>query len=296
VVSERVGTVVRFNENLMNFALHAGFTPRACWINDPESKGKVEAGVKHVKKGFFYGLEWTDVEDLNLRARDWFDNTANNRVHGTTREIPWERIREERQYLRELPRDLPAWVVESRRATKDRQISVDGNRYFVSLAKPKGVVTYRRYEDRVEVLNSGSPSLVIPLAKGYREVEVPAAAARNPRHLDPLQVKFEGLAPSAPAYLQGLGSSRVGHLREQMEKIVALGAVHTADELERAMHQALSYRAYGFGALKGILRHLSVVYGQIASAAEPTVARLAVPDVQVQRRELNYYENAGWRR
>ncbi len=296
VVSERVGTVVRFNENLMNFALHAGFTPRACWINDPESKGKVESGVKHVKKGFFYGLEWTDVEDLNLRARDWFDNTANNRVHGTTREIPWERIREERQYLRELPRDLPTWVVETRRATKDRQISVDGNRYFVSPAKPKGVVTYRRYEDRVEVLNSGSPSLVIPLAKGYREVEVPVAAARRPRHLDPLQVKFEGLAPSAPAYLQGLGSSRVGHLREQMEKIVALGAVHTADELERAMHQALSYRAYGFGALKGILRHLSVVYGQAACTSEPAVARLAVPDVQVQRRELDYYENAGWRR
>jgi hypothetical protein len=88
----------------------------------------------------------------------------------------------------------------------------------------------------------------------------------------------------------------VGHLREQMEKIVALGAVHTPDELEHAMHQALSYRAYGFGALKGILRHLSVVYGQAARATEPTVARLAVPDVQVQRRELDYYENAGWRR
>src|SRR5690606_38105750 len=45
VVAERVGTVVRFNEDLMNFALRAGFTPRACWIGDPESKGKVESGV-----------------------------------------------------------------------------------------------------------------------------------------------------------------------------------------------------------------------------------------------------------
>jgi transposase len=296
VVSERVGTLVRFNEDLMNFALHAGFTPRACWINDPESKGKVESGVKHVKKGFFYGLEWTDVDDLNLKGRDWFDNTANNRVHGTTREIPWERMREERQYLKELPRHLPTWVKETRRATKDRQISVDGNRYFVPLAKPKGVVTYRRYEDRIEVVNSGNPSLVLPLAKGYREVEVPDTVAKRPRRLDPLQVKFEGLAPSAPAYLQGLGSSRVGHLREQMEKIVALGAVHTSEELERAMHQALNYRAYGFGALKGILKHLAVVPGQVARAAEPAMTRLPVPDVQVQRREPDYYENVGWRR
>jgi transposase len=296
VVAERVGTVVRFNEDLMNFALRAGFTPRACWIGDPESKGKVESGVKYVKKGFFYGLEWADVDDLNMKARDWFDNTANNRVHGTTHEIPWERLREERPYLKELPRDLPTWVVETRKATKDRQISVDGNRYFVPLAKPKGVVTYRRYEDRIEVVDSREPSLVIPLAKGYREVEVPDAGTKRPRHLDPLQVKFEGLAPSAPAYLEGLGSSRVGHLREQMEKILALGAVHTSEELERAMHQALNYRAYGFGALKGILKHLAVVPGQVARAAEPAMTRLPVPDVQVQRREPDYYENVGWRR
>lgn len=94
-----------------------------------------------------------------MKARDWFDNTANNRVHGTTHEIPWERLREERPYLKELPRDLPTWVVETRKATKDRQISVDGNRYFVPLAKPKGVVTYRRYEDRIEVVDSKNPRL-----------------------------------------------------------------------------------------------------------------------------------------
>jgi hypothetical protein len=79
-------------------------------------------------------------------------------------------------------------------------------------------------------------------------------------------------------------------------RYVALGAVHTSEELERAMHQALNYRAYGFGALKGILKHLAVVPGQVARAAEPAMTRLAVPDVQVQRRELDYYENVGWRR
>lgn len=32
---------------------------------------------------------------------------------------------------------------------------------------------------------------------------------------------MEGLAPSAQDYLKELGSSHVGHLREQMEKIIA---------------------------------------------------------------------------
>ncbi len=61
------------------------------------------------------------------------------------------------------------------------------------------------------------------------------------------------------------------------------------------MHQALSYRAYGFGALEGILKHLSII-PRVVHDAEPAMDRLAVPDVQVQRREADYYENAGWQR
>jgi hypothetical protein len=246
-----------WNPEFLDFALAFGFVPDLYRRGRAQTKGKVESGVKFVKRGFFYGLEWSDVGDLGLKARDSCDNTANSRVHGTTHEIPWERLKEERQYLKELPGELPTWIVEERKATKDRQISVDGNRYFVPLAKPKGLVTFRRHEDRLEIVNSEEHSLVIPLAKGYREVEVPTGTVKRARHLDPLQVNFEGLAPSAPTYLQGLGSSHVGHLREQMERIVTLGAVHTPEELDRAMQQALTYRAYGFGALNGILKHLN---------------------------------------
>jgi len=41
----------RFNE----YASHAGFSIRACEGYDPESKGKVEAGVKYVKGNALYG-------------------------------------------------------------------------------------------------------------------------------------------------------------------------------------------------------------------------------------------------
>jgi len=65
VVSERVGKIVRFNQDLLHYALSAGFTPQACWINDPESKGKVESQVKYVRRGFFYGRKFKDLDHLN---------------------------------------------------------------------------------------------------------------------------------------------------------------------------------------------------------------------------------------
>jgi transposase len=45
VVSERVGKIVRFNEGLLHFALACGFTPRACWTDDAEYKGKSHQGL-----------------------------------------------------------------------------------------------------------------------------------------------------------------------------------------------------------------------------------------------------------
>ena len=35
---------------------------------------------------------FVDLADLNRQARDWLDSTANVRVHGTTGEVPFDRL------------------------------------------------------------------------------------------------------------------------------------------------------------------------------------------------------------
>jgi hypothetical protein len=40
VAAERVGTVIRYNEDLLRMAVAYEFQPKACWINDPESKAR----------------------------------------------------------------------------------------------------------------------------------------------------------------------------------------------------------------------------------------------------------------
>ncbi|HPT61973.1 MAG TPA: IS21 family transposase [Bacillota bacterium] len=103
VVSERVGSVIQFNRDLMRFALQYGFKPDACWIYDPESKGKVENSIKYVNRDFFYARPVTDLETLNNECLGWCDEVANKKIHGKTGEVPADRLGEEKQALLPVP-------------------------------------------------------------------------------------------------------------------------------------------------------------------------------------------------
>ena len=69
--SDRVGVIVRFNENLLWLASTYGFTPKACCFIDPESNVKVESCVKYVIRDFYYGCSYNNLRDLNHQEREW---------------------------------------------------------------------------------------------------------------------------------------------------------------------------------------------------------------------------------
>ena len=66
------------------YATAAGFRIYACEGYDPESKGKVEAGVKYVKGNALAGEVFDDRDHLEAHVRQWLDGVANVRQHGTT--------------------------------------------------------------------------------------------------------------------------------------------------------------------------------------------------------------------
>ncbi len=301
VVSERVGKIVRFNENLLHFALSCGFTPRACWTHDAESKGKVESGVKYVRRNFFYGREFSDLEDLNRQALGWCNSKANNRVHGTTGQIPWQRLEIERGYLRPLTASGQPFVLENRQATRTSLISVEGNQYSVPSMWARKQVRFRRYEDHLELLDGQDVVDVIPIVYGrgkriIRDEHYPSheRASQRTSAVNPLQAKFEGLAPEAAAYLQGLSQSRVGTLRDQMERIVALAEAHPEAVVSQAMQRALEYRAFGYGILKNIVNRLETVLGSLPDLSAVETAPLPTElNVDVEKRDLSYYSAQG---
>lgn len=129
---------LELNQRLAEYATHAGYAIRACEGFDPESKGKVEAGVKYVKQSALYGEEFDNREALLSHLADWLDTTANQRIHGTTGNQPRDHFEsEERATLK--PYMTPLCVHSggqkvSRKADKTGLISWKSNKYSVPMA------------------------------------------------------------------------------------------------------------------------------------------------------------------
>ncbi len=123
-------TASEFNPTFVDLRDHFGFTSRLCQPYRAKTKGKVERSIRYVKENFLYGQEFSSIDELNLRAREWMD-TANGRVHGTTHEIPFDRLPQEN--LQPFS-SFPQYIFQKkymRKVSRDSFISLYGNRYSV---------------------------------------------------------------------------------------------------------------------------------------------------------------------
>jgi transposase len=121
-----------FNEEMLRFAAHYGFRPLACRPYRAKTKGRVERAVSYLRHNFFYGRHFRDLEDLNSQVEKWLEDTANARLHGTTGEIPFLRLQDEKGNLKPLPIDnyVPL-VTLGRRVSRDGFVAYNGNEYSV---------------------------------------------------------------------------------------------------------------------------------------------------------------------
>ncbi|MBF6571141.1 MAG: transposase [Candidatus Binataceae bacterium] len=78
-----------------DFTRYYGFTPRACQPYRARTKGKVESGVKYVKRNALAGRRFSSWEELNGWLGRWSAEVADLRIHGTTHERPIERFARE---------------------------------------------------------------------------------------------------------------------------------------------------------------------------------------------------------
>ena len=299
VVSERIGDVIRFTADLLRFAAAFGFKPRACWVHDPESKGKVESTVKYARRDFYYGNEHLPLDEVNRQALVWLNQVANRKVSEATQRVPFEVLEEERRFLLPLPPVTrpAAYAERGAKVGKACLISVDGNKYSVPHHLARQAVTLRLYEDRIEVYATGELAATLPKCRGKGQQIIQdehyAGRQRGNRHPS-LQQRFESLGPVAREYLQGLAHASSGGFRDQVESILDLCDEYGSEAVYAAMERAARFGSYSYRAIKRIVLKQQ---RNPAALPEPRPERLPltvdVPAVDVQQRSLDYYAQAG---
>jgi transposase len=141
---DRATGTVTFHPGYLAFCRDWDVQPRACAPYRARTKGKVESGVKFVKRNALAGRTFMSFAALEQHLAQWMDE-ADQRMHGTTHERPCDRfIRDEQAALRPLPaRPLPR-----REQRVRRRVASDA---FVDVETVRYSVPYQLVRDHVEV-------------------------------------------------------------------------------------------------------------------------------------------------
>lgn len=205
VVIHEIFRELELNQRFHQYATGAGFHIRACEGYDPESKGKVESGVKYVKQNGLYGETFNDWKSLETYLADWLDTVANQRVHGTTCQQPWTHYAREEK-VKMQPYLTPSCVADKPAATETRQvdktslISWQSNKYSVPITYQSAKVGVMAHAGQLLITDLASGDLiaehVISLEKGQ--------IIKNTHHYRDMQQRVEALEA---ALEQQLGDS-----------------------------------------------------------------------------------------
>lgn len=124
---------VRFNARLHAFARYWGFNPKACAPYRARTKGKDERGVGYVKRNAIAGRRFASWGAFVAHLDQWTREVADQRVHGTTGELPMVRFADEAGALRPLGGRAPFGQLRDlvRKVHPDCAIDLDTNSYSV---------------------------------------------------------------------------------------------------------------------------------------------------------------------
>ena len=182
-----------------------GVEIRLCRYYRAQTKGKVESGVKYVKRNALPGRRFGDLEELNAWLLEWCLAVADQRVHGTTHELPAHRFaRSEAAALSAVDARPPAPQerMESRIVPRDGLVSVEANRYPVPLSWAGHTVRVHLLAEEIVLGRDGEDLVRHSRLLGKHQVarwngpprSVPAAraAAEGPPRFDPTYLARAG--------------------------------------------------------------------------------------------------------
>ena len=299
-VSENAGDII-YTYEFEKFRQTCNMSIYMCRGADPESKGKIENTVKYVKGNFIANRIYIDDESLNASCIKWLSRTANAKPHGTTKQIPAEVFRLEREELRPLPQnaEIPQATI-LRTVRKDNTIIYNSNRY---------TVPYDTYNNHKEVrIEDKDGILCISTPEGLPVCEHRISTSRgvlvqNVDHkrdkstaVDKLQSSLdEQLSFKATDFLEKIREEKRRYARDQFRLIQSIIDLYGNAACIDAISFCMRSRLYSANMMKDYLEH------QTALAAEAPAMfnfqRIPLDDVKyhisAEKRPLAEYVKVG---
>ncbi len=298
VVLVRFGSQIRFNPKFEAFRGYYLFKSIPCNPGKGNEKGRVENGIKYVKRNFLVGRTFRSFSNLKIQSRDWRDKTANVRIHGTTHKRPVDLYELEKEKLMKLPdKDYETSIVIALKSTKDCRIKFDTNTYSVPFQHASKILTLKAGPGKVMIYSD------IKLVASHERSYEKYLAIEDPKHYEGLLAMkkrakrykmrdaFSVLGEGAEAYLRGMVASEL-NLSHHIEKILEMVDVYGKTEILGAINHALKHDAFGCDYIKNIILQQRAKRGkkQIVNPIS-IIGSEEFANASVEERDLNLYDN-----
>jgi transposase len=257
-----VGGATALNRSYRELARHYGFKVDPTPVRQPKKKGKVESGVRYVKRNGLAGLAGADVDAARLHLARWVTDIANQRIHGTTQRRPAEVFdAEERAALLPLPAAPFEPVIWHQAGVhQDAHVAFAGRLYSVPWKLLKQRVWVRATRHTVDVY-AGDERVASHERRGRAlrstrdEHLPPERAPLRHRSRSFWEARADRLAPEVGVFIREVfDSDDVLSMLRTVQSMVTHLETFPRERAVAACRRAGYFGNYTYGGLKSILR------------------------------------------
>lgn len=227
----------------------------------PQMKGRVEAGVKYVRKSFLPLRDFRGLSHGNQQLCDWVMGEAGNRLHGTTRQRPLTQFVETEQFLLsplpDRPPELAVWVKAKVHA--DCHVQTDYCYYSVPYQLVAQSLWIRSCETTVRCFRAHEMVAIHP------RLHRPGQRSTVDEHMPPEAIAYKmqtpqwclkqanDIGPGCHQLIQALFAHRVLDNLRAAQGVIRLAKTYGRARLEAACLRALAYDDARYRTVKTIL-------------------------------------------
>ena len=260
-VTERAGSLVRFNGNFLDFLRIFRIVPHACTPGAPYEKGKIEAAIKYVRNNFLPLRCFVDLDDAQQQVEQWLKTVANVRIHQGTGQRPADRFSQVE--LSGLPQNLPECMETlTVLVHKDFAVRFDGNTYTAPPWAIGKKVTVKADQTTVSIyLKDKKIAVHSRCWTRKKRIETPShkeQVKKLQKRLwhDRQVAAFASLGPVAVDYLQNLFDSGLP-IKRHVARLLDLLDRYGNESLIYAIKKSMGFNALGSEYIENILHQQS---------------------------------------